>query len=100
MKFKLSLVFACLSLSLGSLALAVQSKPSFDEMKSKMSTEIDQRIQKLQEHKACVTAATNGDALKACHQSMKEWRESEHAQHKKMREERRAQHKEASGAST
>jgi len=54
---------------------------NFEKHKAEVVKEIDERTQKLQEHKTCISSAANHDALKACHSKMKEWRQSERAEH-------------------
>lgn len=45
---------------------------TFAERKTHMQTEIDQRLTQMTEHKACVGAAADDAALKACHEKMHE----------------------------
>ncbi len=47
----------------------------FEDVKAKMVTHIDERIAKMNEHKSCVSAAADKEALKACREKMKEYRE-------------------------
>jgi hypothetical protein len=54
-------------------AVAAWAEEDFEKRKSEALAGIDERIQKLQEHKACLSAASTPDALKQCRASMKEW---------------------------
>lgn len=60
----------------------------FEKHKAQILSEIDQHLQKAQEHKACVTAATTPDALKACRATMKEWHHNERLEHMGKKKER------------
>lgn len=74
-------------------ALAEDKKEEgFAERKAHILKELDERAAKLQEHKTCVAAAADRDALKACRGKMKEWRHDEREErmeHKKDRLEKR-----------
>src|SRR5688572_17411034 len=59
------------------LALPAFADPKFEENKARALTEIDEHLSKMQEHKTCVSGASDKDALKACHNAMKEWRRGE-----------------------
>jgi hypothetical protein len=73
----------------GALAMAEGAKDDkFAEHKQKALTEIDERLQKLNEHKACVSAATNVAALEECHKKMQEFRFGERMEHMQNRKER------------
>ncbi len=50
----------------------------FSTHKTKIIAEMDERIQKMQEHRSCVNGAASREAMKDCHEKMKSWRESEH----------------------
>jgi Ni/Co efflux regulator RcnB len=54
-------------------AVAAWAEEDFEKRKSEALAGIDERIQKLQEHKACISGASTPDALKQCRASMKEW---------------------------
>jgi hypothetical protein len=54
---------------------AENKSAKFEELKSNMLQNIDLRISKLTEHKSCVSAASDKDALKNCHEKMKEFRQ-------------------------
>lgn len=55
---------------------------NFNEMKAKVSADIDQRISQMQSHKSCVQSAQNKDAMKACRQLQKEAMKKLHQQNK------------------
>lgn len=46
----------------------------FAEHKTKIIQRIEQHLNRLAEHKNCVSAATKKEDIKACHESMKAWR--------------------------
>ena len=54
----------------------------FEKKKTERLSEIDQHIQKMQEHRNCVNSATNIESLRKCRDEMKEWRKSERAEHR------------------
>lgn len=62
---------------------------NFAAHKSAILANIDQRLQKLQEHKACIAAAQDGAALRACRVTMKSFHESERAERLQKRAARR-----------
>ena len=70
-----------ITLFLVASVFAVAGKPvfsaeeSFDKRKAEVLSQLDQRIQKLQENRTCMAAAGNRGALKKCHETMKTWRE-------------------------
>ena len=73
-------------------ASALAAEENFEKGKSEALSELDQRIQKLQENRTCMSAAANRDAMKKCHESMKDWREGkkhEMMEKKQMRMEER-----------
>jgi hypothetical protein len=74
-------LFAALTIFTAALSHQAFAEDEFAAHKTEILAEIDGRIQKMQEHKSCVSAATNKEALMACRSTMKAWRESEHAQH-------------------
>jgi hypothetical protein len=62
-----------------------------------------EHIQKLQEHKACVSGASTPEALKQCRASMKEWRQDqrlEQMEKRKARIEERMQKLKSKGDET
>jgi len=69
---KIPCVLIVVVLALGG-AVAARAEEDFEKRKSEALAGIDERIQKLQEHKACVSGAATPDALKQCRSSMKEW---------------------------
>lgn len=62
-----------------------EEKMDFSKHKAEMVAGIEERIQKLQELKTCVSAAADHAAAKACHANMKEWREGERKEHMEKR---------------
>ncbi len=63
--------------------------PKFEERKSKVLSDIDQRIAKMQEHRACVAGASDQDAMKKCHEGMKAFRDVERQRHGEMEKARK-----------
>ena len=63
--------------------------PKFEERKSKVLSDIDQRIAKMQEHRACVAGAPDQDAMKKCHEGMKAFRDVERQKHVEMEKTRK-----------
>jgi hypothetical protein len=68
---------------------ALAQGPEFEKRKAERLTELDQRIQKLQEHRACVSGAGSHEALRKCGDKMREWQRDERDQRREQREERR-----------
>lgn len=66
----------------------------FNTNKAEVLKHLDEKIAKLNEHKACVTAAADKEAFKKCHESMKEFRQDKKEEWKQKREERREKRKE------
>ncbi len=86
----ISVVFAALLFSGVALAENGEKRAeNFEAMKAERLKHIDARISKMQEHRSCVASASQGDAMKACHESMKAFRESEHEHMKEHREGRK-----------
>ena len=56
----------------------------FEEHKAKILSEIDQHIAKMQEHRSCVAGASDHDAIKKCHETMKAFHEVERQKHAEM----------------
>ena len=61
---------------------------NFEEKKARAISEIDERIQKLQEAKTCVSSATDHEAMKKCRASMREYRHHEKMERMKHRKDR------------
>lgn len=80
-------------LMFSSLAFADQKEEKFQEVKSNLTSHLDQRIAHLQEVKSCVSAAKDRDALKACRKKMKEVRKEMKSNWKEKREERKTKRK-------
>lgn len=73
--------FASISLivSLGSMSTFASAQPekNFEERKAQHLKEIDEKIQKMQEHRNCVANTNSVDDLKKCRASMQEFHKSE-----------------------
>lgn len=59
--------------------------PEFEKRKAERLAELDQRIQRLQEHRACISGAASHDALRKCAEDMREWRKDERNEHREER---------------
>lgn len=66
---------------------------NFEEAKKHVLSNMDQRIQSLQEAKTCVSSATNRDAMKVCRSKIKEMNGSIKEGNKAWREERKSKRK-------
>lgn len=98
-------LIAIFALSLTALAHAEdKAHPNFEKHKAEQQANIDERTGKLQELKTCLANAKDPEAAKACHATMKAWRQehrAERAEQRKARiderikklEERKAKHK-------
>lgn len=67
MKLFTVLVLASLSLS----SFAQKKEENFDQMKAKMTENLDKRIAGLQSAKSCVSSATTKEQLKGCRKNLK-----------------------------
>lgn len=67
----------------------------FPEHKAKMISQLEERIGKLQELKACAEKAADKEALKACHKGMKEWRDDKRGEFRDGRKNRREERRKA-----
>jgi hypothetical protein len=74
-------------------AFAASENDNFADRKAKMVSKIEERIQKMEEMKTCVSAATDKAALMACHKAGKEWRKGQSEERKEMRKARREKRK-------
>lgn len=61
----------------------------FEKLKMDRMTEIDRRIQKLQEHRSCVSNANSFETLRQCGEEMRVWRRSEINERRPKRDERK-----------
>lgn len=68
-----------------SLSISMAAPAEFEAKKQKKLTEIEERLTHLNEHKACVTAATDEKALQGCREKAKDF----HQEQKLERMERR-----------
>ncbi|MCB9062660.1 MAG: hypothetical protein H6622_14140 [Halobacteriovoraceae bacterium] len=71
MKKLITLVFLLSSIQIFSQEESIDSG-NFEEMKQKMMTRIDKRIADINEHKACVSAASDIEQLKECRKKNKQ----------------------------
>ena len=74
MKLLLVLVATLLNLT------AFADGGDFEKHKAEALTNIDQRIQKLQETKSCMSAAKDHEGMKACREKMQEFNKAERAE--------------------
>ena len=68
----LAVLFALLTLNVGTGFAASASSESFTQRKAERLQRIDQRINHLQTQKSCVQAANTPDALTNCRERLKE----------------------------
>jgi hypothetical protein len=61
--------------------VVARAEEGWEKRKSEALAAIDERIQKLQEQKSCVSGAATPDALKQCRASMKEWQQGQKLEH-------------------
>ena len=85
---KFALQSITLSIGLATVSFGHTDDAKFAEHKAMRLKEIDEHIQKMQQHKACVSAAASPEAMEKCHMEMKAYHESHKAEHKERREER------------
>jgi hypothetical protein len=72
-----------------------EESEKFPEHKAKMISQLEERIGKMQELKACAEKAADKDALKACHKGMKDWRDEKRVEIKEKRKNRREERRKA-----
>ncbi len=84
MKLRILLIALCVF----SVESRAEEGANFAAHKAEMLANIDERIAKMQEHKGCVSAANDKEAMKACRAKMKDWREGERAEMQEKRKER------------
>lgn len=53
----------------------------FDEHKARALKRVEERMAKMTEHKNCMAAATSKEAMKACHEKMKDWMKAQNKEH-------------------
>ena len=58
-----------------------KSPAKFEEKKAAKLAEIDKHISKMQEHRGCVAAAADHDAMKKCHEAMKSFHDEMRKEH-------------------
>lgn len=64
-------------------------KPSLEENKAAMLGRIDQNIKDMQQHRACIEAATNPAGLRVCKSSMRQKHKAKRAESRGRRNNRR-----------
>jgi hypothetical protein len=69
----------------------------FEKFKSQRLAEIDARIQKMQEHRSCISSATSHTALRSCGEKMRTWHKEEREERREKRDERRERREERQG---
>lgn len=62
-------------------AFAEGDNSGFESHKANMLKRIDERMAKLTEHRSCVAASANHDAIKACHDKMRAWMQEQRDEH-------------------
>ncbi len=84
MKVSYRVVAGLLMLGFSGMAVA-EDGAKFEEHKAQVLRNIDQEISILQEKKSCVSGASNGEAIKACHEKVKAARNQLATQRKEVR---------------
>ena len=69
-----------------SFSVALAQVGEFEKRKAEHLARIDEQLQKLQEHRTCVTGSVSLEDLRKCGDVMREWRKDER---KERRDERR-----------
>jgi hypothetical protein len=69
-----------------SFSVALAQGGEFEKRKAEHLARIDERLQKLQQHRSCVTGAVSLEDLRKCGDVMRDWRNDER---KERRDERR-----------
>ncbi len=83
------LTVAMILLSFNVLADDKEDGKPFEERKAHALQRVEERISKLNEHNACISAAADKEALKGCHQKMKAHRQEMKNKWKSMKAERK-----------
>ena len=82
MKRHFSLLTAAIfTICLVSATSMAEPDKNFEERKAQHLKDIDEKIQKMQEHRTCVSNAQSVDDLKKCKESMREFHQAEKAEH-------------------
>lgn len=68
---KLGSLILGIGLMVVSVGIADNSK--FEDHKARALKRVDEHMAKLQEHKVCISSAKDHEAMKACHEKMKQW---------------------------
>jgi hypothetical protein len=76
---KLGSLILGIGLLVVSLGFADDSK--FEAHKAKALKRVEEHIAKLQEQKGCISSAKDHEAMKACHEKMKQWWEEKSKEH-------------------
>lgn len=69
--------------------LSIANGSDFEKFKVERLTEIDQRIQKLQDHRSCVSSANSFGALHQCGEEMRGWCRTKIDERRTKRDERK-----------
>lgn len=72
-----------------SSSVALAQGGEFEKRKAEHLARIDEQLQKLQQHRGCVSGAVSFDDLRKCGDVMREWRKDERDERKERRDERR-----------
>ncbi|MFM8270686.1 MAG: hypothetical protein ACKN9V_10905 [Pseudomonadota bacterium] len=60
----------------------------FQEHKTRMLQNVEDRISKINEHKACITNAASDEALRACANNLRSWHEGKQKERAEKQKER------------
>lgn len=76
-KFVMTLVSVAASMALTSARISAEPEKNFEERKAEHLKDIDEKIQKMQEHRNCVASAAAREDLKKCRDAMRDFHKSE-----------------------
>lgn len=79
MKTWLVVIGLCL---ISSIVSADEKTEKLEQVKAKITSNLDERISHLQKMKSCVSSANDRNALKSCRTEMKKHRQERHAEWK------------------
>lgn len=74
-------LFALLSVLSAAAPHAYGENAKFEARKAEMLKHLDEKSQKFNEHKTCITNAKDSESLKKCRTAIREWARNERAQH-------------------
>lgn len=72
-----------------SFGLALAQGGEFEKRKAEHLARIDEQLQKLQQHRSCVSGSVSLEDLRKCGDVMREWRKDERDERRERRDERR-----------